>query len=212
MDEPEQSALARAVETGEPVEVMSERTAYTRTVANPDGTYTLTQSTTPRQVQGDDGEWRDADAALERRSDGMVGPKASVVDLAFSGGGSGKDLIRIGNERGALELGWPGELPEPRLNGATATYEEVFEGVDLELTATAEGYHEVLVVKSAEAAANSELETVKFTVAGKGLQVVPGRGGGLRAVDEDGNTVLNGPAGLMWDSSGDTTETAKPKR
>lgn len=211
-DETGQSASARAAETGEPVEVMSERTAYTRTVANPDGTYILTQSTTPQQVKNDDGEWREVDATLERRPDGTVGPKASLVDLSFSGGGSGKNLIRIGNERGALELGWPEGLPEPRLDGATATYQEVFKGVDLELTATAEGYHEVLVVKSAEAAANPDLETVKFTAAGKGLQVIPGRSGGLRAVDEDGNAVLNGPAGLMWDSSGDATETEKPKR
>ncbi|MFE7545793.1 hypothetical protein [Streptomyces platensis] len=43
-----QPALQRAAATGEPVEVTSERTEYSQTVANPDGTFTLTQSTTPQ--------------------------------------------------------------------------------------------------------------------------------------------------------------------
>ncbi|MFE4992149.1 LamG-like jellyroll fold domain-containing protein [Streptomyces mirabilis] len=196
-------ASARAAATGKPVEVASERTAYTQTMANPDGTYTLTQSTTPQRAKAEDGSWRDVDVTLEHRSDGTVGPRSAVVDLAFSGGGNGKGLIRIGNERGVLELGWPGVLPQPTLEGATATYPEIFKGVDLELTATAEGYREVLVVKSAQAATNTELERVKLTVSGNGLQVIPTRDGGLRAVDEDGNTVFDGPAGVMWDSSGD---------
>ncbi|HEY8987272.1 MAG TPA: LamG domain-containing protein [Streptomyces sp.] len=204
----DQSALAQAQQTGEPVEVESERTPYSTTTANPDGTYKLIQSTTPQRVKAVDGSWQDADATLERRPDGTVGPKAAVVDLTFSGGGSGKNLLRIGNERGALRLGWPGSLPEPALDGTTATYREVLKGVDLELTATAEGYREVLVVKSAQAAANSELERVALAVTGQGLQVVPGHDGGLRALDEDGNTVFNGPAGLMWDSSGTEKEGA----
>jgi hypothetical protein len=133
-----------------------------------------------------------------------------VVDLSFSAGGSGKDLIRIGNDRGMLRFGWPGQLPEPVLSGATARYPDVLDGVDLELTATTEGYREVLVVKSARAAANPELEQVRLTVSGQGLQVLPGRSGGLRAVDEDGNTVFDGPAGLMWDSSGSSQPAEEP--
>ncbi|WP_406730119.1 LamG domain-containing protein [Streptomyces sp. NBC_01794] len=198
-----QSAAALAVATGEPVEVVSERSEYTRTEANPDGTFTLTQSTLPQRVKGDDGSWRDVDTTLVRRSDGSVGPKASVVDLSFSGGGSGKNLIRLAAPQGSVNLGWPDQLPEPTLAGATATYPEVFKGVDLQVTATAEGYREVLVVKSAEAAANPQLNEVELTATGNGLTIAPGAGGGLRAFDGDGNTVFKGPAGLMWDSAGD---------
>ncbi|MEW2086895.1 LamG domain-containing protein [Streptomyces sp. NPDC005283] len=198
-----QSAAALAAATGEPVEVVSERSEYTRTEANPDGTFTLTQSTLPQRGKGDDGSWRDVDSTLVRRSDGSVGPKASVVDLSFSGGGSGKDLIRLAAPQGSVNLGWPDQLPEPTLEGATATYAEVFKGVDLKVTATAEGYREVLVVKSAEAAANPQLNEVELTATGNGLTIAPGAGGGLRAFDGDGNTVFKGPAGLMWDSAGD---------
>ncbi|WP_345035773.1 LamG domain-containing protein [Streptomyces sannanensis] len=175
-------------------------------MANPDGTYTLTQSTTPQRARVEDGSWRSVDVTLERRADGSIGPKAAVVDLAFSDGGSGTDLIRLGNSKGSLELGWPAALPEPVLDGATATYPEVFEGVDLRLTATAEGYREVLVVKTAEAAANPELNQVTLTASGDGLDIVSGAGGGLRALDADGNAVFTGPAGQMWDSAGDDAD------
>ncbi|WP_405808259.1 MULTISPECIES: LamG domain-containing protein [unclassified Streptomyces] len=199
----DQSASARAAASGQPVEVVEERTEYATTMANPDGTFTLTQSTRPQRARAKDGSWRGIDITLERRSDGTVGPKSAVVDLAFSGGGSAKPVITLGGKRGSLSLGWPGALPEPQLSGATAIYPEVFKGVDLKLTATAEGYREVLVVKSAEAAANSELERIKLTVKGDGLDVAPGAGGGLRAIDADGNAAFTGPAGVMWDSAGD---------
>lgn len=109
----------------------------------------------------------------------------------------------MGRNGQELKLGWPTALPEPVLDGATATYGNVpITGVDLQMTATAEGYHEVLVVKSAEAAASPELEKIRLTAMGDGLSVVPGEGGGLRALDADGNAVFRGPAGQMWDSAG----------
>ncbi|MFE6904308.1 LamG domain-containing protein [Streptomyces sp. NPDC057717] len=203
----EASASARAAASGEPVEVTSARTEYTTTEANPDGTFTLTQATEPQRAKSEDGSWRDIDVALEKRADGTVGPKSAVVDLAFSGGGSGSGMLRLGRQGRELKLGWPGALPAPSLDGATATYANVpISGVDLQLTATAEGYHEVLVVKTADAADSPELEKVKLTAAGDGLSVAPGEGGGLRAVDADGNAVFSGPAGQMWDSAGDEVD------
>ncbi|WP_338677350.1 LamG-like jellyroll fold domain-containing protein [Streptomyces sp. SCSIO 30461] len=207
----ERSAGDRARTSGEPVEVVAERTAYSTTVANPDGTFTLTQSTTPQRVRGDDGTWRPVDVNLERRADGTVGPKAAVADVAFSGGGEG-ELIRLGSAPGALRLGWrEGRLPEPSIEGATATYTEVFEGVDLRLTATAEGYREVLVVKTREAAANPALHKITLSTAGEGLRLTRGAGGGMRALDANGNTVFSGPAGRMWDSAGDQDAGPQPQ-
>ncbi|WP_405961880.1 LamG domain-containing protein [Streptomyces sp. NBC_00024] len=199
------TASERAAATGEQVEVTGERTEYSTSVANPDGTYTLVQSAVPQRVKSDDGSWNKVDATLERRGDGTVGPKSVVVDLSFSEGGD-SPLISLGNDKGAMRLSWPGALPEPRLDGAKAIYPEVLKGVDLELTATAEGYREVLVVKSAAAAADPALEHIKLQVSATDLDVVPGAGGGLRAVDADGNTVFKGPAGQMWDSAGQTEE------
>lgn len=202
------SASERAAESGDPVEVVADRTSYSSTVANPDGTFTLTQSTTPQRVQASDGSWGPVDATLVHRADGSVGPKAAVVGLSFSGGGSGKGMIRLSGRKGSMSLEWPGVLPDPVLEGATATYPDVLDGVDLQLTATAEGYQQVLVVKTAQAAANPALEQIRMPVTGDGLTVSPGAGGGLRAVDLDGNTVFSGPAGQMWDSAGDDAPSA----
>lgn len=197
------SASARAAATGEPVEVPSERTEYTTTVANPDGTYTLTQSTEPQRARDESGAWQDIDVNLEKRFDGTVGPKSAVVDLAFSGGGGDSALVRLGRDGRDVALGWRGVLPPPTLEGPTATYADVpVEGVDLQMTAAADGYRQVLVVRTPEAASSSELEKIVLTASGNGLSLVPGEGGGLRAVDTDGNALFRGPAGQMWDSAG----------
>ncbi|MET9565519.1 LamG domain-containing protein [Streptomyces tauricus] len=136
-------------------------------------------------------------------------PRSAPVDLEFSGGGDGGDMIRLGKDGRSFTLGWPGTLPEPALAGPTATYVNVLQGVDLQLTATAEGYRQVLVVRSGDAASSGELEQLRFTAAADGLEVTSGAGGGLRAVDEDGNAVFNGPAGQMWDSAG--AESSEPQ-
>ncbi|CAM5723079.1 hypothetical protein SANTM175S_08231 [Streptomyces antimycoticus] len=197
------SASERAAASGEPVEVTAQRAEYSQTFANPDGTFTLEQSSVPQRVRADDGSWRDVDTTLERRSDGSVGPRSAVVDLAFSGGGDAEDLLRLGRAGKSIRLSWPGrQVPAPRLDGATATYPDVLDGVDLQLTATAEGYRQVLVVRTAQAATNPDLEQIKLSVSGVGLEAAPGAGGGLRAMDDDGNAVFKGPAGQMWDSAG----------
>ncbi|WP_405454398.1 LamG domain-containing protein [Streptomyces achromogenes] len=185
------------------MEVTADRTEYSTTHANPDGSFTLTQSTTPQRVKEADRGWGGVDPVLERRADGRVAPRGAVVDLSFSGGGPGAGMIRLGKGGRSVTLDWAGILPQPVLDGPTATYANVFDGVDLQLTATAEGYREVLVVKTPQAAQNPALEQVTLAASGDGLSVVPGAGGGLRAIDEDGNAVFRGPAGQMWDSAGD---------
>ncbi|MFD0427105.1 hypothetical protein ACFQ60_00280 [Streptomyces zhihengii] len=115
-----------------------ERTAYSTTMANPDGTFTLTQSAAPQRAKAEDGSWQAIDPTLERRGDGTVGPKSAVVDLAFSGGGAA-DLVRLGVAGASMTLDWPAALPAPVIDGATATYRDVLAGVDLKMTATAEG-------------------------------------------------------------------------
>ncbi|WP_189320169.1 laminin G domain-containing protein [Streptomyces flaveus] len=202
------SAAAQAAQAGEPVEVLEERTAYSQVFAQPDGGFKLTQSTTPQRVEASDGSWKPVDPTLEKRADGRIAPKGAVVDLSFSGKGSGSDMIRIGDRDGhSLTLGWGNELPEPVLEGDTATYREVFPGVDLLLTATPESYREVLVVKTPEAAASPALDKVVLEVESRGLEVRPTVGGGLVAENSDGVEVFTGPPGRMWDSAGGTQAT-----
>ncbi|WP_308117049.1 hypothetical protein [Streptomyces guryensis] len=199
----------KAAETGEQVEVVGERTPYTTTFANPDGvTFTLNDSAVPVRVQKADGSWTQPDTTLEARSDGTVGPKASVAKISFSGGGSGADLVKLSLDGRSLTVGWPGTLPKPTLDGDSAVYADVLPGVDLRMTATSEGYREVLIVTSASAASNPELKELSFPVKADGLALRDGGSDGLSAVDDDGNTVFRAPAAQQWDSAGDATSTA----
>ncbi|MBK3565984.1 LamG domain-containing protein [Streptomyces sp. MBT62] len=208
-DQPTPEARAdaeKAAETGEQVEVVGERTPYTTTFANPDGvTFTLKDSVVPVRTRQADGSWAQPDATLEERSDGTVGPKASVAKISFSDGGDGADLVKLSLNGRSLTVGWPGTLPKPTLDGDSAVYADVLPGVDLRMTATTEGYREVLVVTSASAAANPELKELSFPVRADGLFLRDGGGGGLSAVDDDGNAVFRAPAAQQWDSSGDAS-------
>ncbi|GGS95695.1 hypothetical protein GCM10010270_79590 [Streptomyces violaceus] len=78
----ESTALEQAKASGEPVEVTTDRTEYSTTHANPDGTFLLTQSSTPQRVKQEDGSWKAVDPALERRPDGRIAPKRAT-DLVY---------------------------------------------------------------------------------------------------------------------------------
>ncbi|MEV0635022.1 LamG domain-containing protein [Streptomyces sp. NPDC050619] len=205
-----QTPSEQAAASGEPVEVTADRTEYTQTFANPDGTYTLKQATSPQRAKDASGEWHDIDTTLTHRADGTIGPRYAAVAESFSAGGAG-DMVRLEHGRRTLSVRWSGALPRPSLDGATATYAEVLPGVDLQLTAMPDGYREALRVKSAEAAQNEALEQLRFAVAGEGVSLVAGAGGGLRAIDADGNAVFTGPAGQMWDSAGNADDGVQPQ-
>ncbi|HET6354888.1 LamG domain-containing protein [Streptomyces sp.] len=199
----EQRALARAVETGQRVEVVGARTEFATTYANPDGsTFRLEQSVVPVRVKSPGGSWAKPDATLEKRADGTVAPKAAAVDLTFSGGGDGTGLVKIAREGRTLALGWPGRLPEPTLDGNSAVYANVLPDIDLRMTATVEGFREVLVVKTPKAASNPELKKITFSAKPTRLQLSPTEGGGMTAVDANATEVFSAPPAMMWDSSG----------
>ncbi|NLT53191.1 MAG: LamG domain-containing protein, partial [Actinomycetales bacterium] len=203
MADPEQAALARAAATGTAVEVASLRDEYSHTMANPDGTLTLSMATAPQRGRAADGSWAGIDTTLVRFPDGSVGPRVAAVGVRFSGGGEGAGLVRVDREGHRLRLGWPRKLPEPVLSGDAATYREVLPGVDLRLTATPEGFREVLVVRTPAAARSAALKRVRFSVAAEGLRVRGTAAGGMQASDGDGEVVFSSPPAMMWDSTGD---------
>ncbi|MFH8617183.1 FG-GAP-like repeat-containing protein [Streptomyces sp. NPDC017979] len=128
-------------------------------------------------------------------------PKASLVSVKFSGGGTGPMLSGVRHGR-TLSLSWPKPLPRPILAGNIATYPEILPGVDLQLKAEVEGFAQLLVVKSAQAAANPELAQLRFTMDTVGVTVTRDpETGTLEATDPAGQTVFTSPTPLMWDSS-----------
>ncbi|MFJ3214007.1 LamG domain-containing protein [Streptomyces flaveolus] len=171
--------------------------------ANPDGTFTQEMNAAPVRAQKDDGTWAPIDTTLVREADGTVRAKNTTADLTFSGGGSGAGLVALEDKGHELQFDWPMALPEPSLDGSTATYTEILPDVDLQLTALSSGYTSVLVVKTAEAAKAPELATIQMTVSRSDLYIAPTADGGFVARDDDGTPVFESPAGRMWDSAGD---------
>ncbi|MGV9317319.1 VCBS repeat-containing protein, partial [Streptomyces sp. NPDC003691] len=180
LDEP--AAREKAMKTGKPVEVVALRDATSTVTALPNGKFRLTTQAAPVRAKVD-GEWLPIDTTLKKTGDGWR-PKATVnpvtfhsgkarkknskgerssrnyarVPLAKSADGQYTDLATFTADGRELTVGWPGELPEPEVSGASALYKNVLDGVDLLLTARDTGFTHVLVVHSAEAAANPALK------------------------------------------------------
>ncbi|MGW6449979.1 hypothetical protein [Lentzea sp. NPDC055074] len=154
-----QAATDMAQRCGQRVEILSLRSENAQTFAKPQGGYTEEQSAEPRFARQADGSWSRVDTTL-RANGKTVTPAAAVLPIEFSAGGTGPAAkLRDGDRE--VSITWPfGPLPAPVLSGADATYREVLPGVDLKLTASSQGFSQLLVVKNREAARNPKLAKV----------------------------------------------------
>ncbi|WP_119728643.1 LamG-like jellyroll fold domain-containing protein [Thermomonospora amylolytica] len=206
----EDGALETARRTGKPVEVESLRTSTRQVFAQPSGSFRMEQSLRPRWVRRA-GKWVDVDPTLRRNSDGTVAPAAAVLDLRLSGGGD-RPLVALGNGAQSMEFHWPHKLPQPTLDGDTATYAEVLPGVDLQVRADIEGFVWALVVKNARAAKNPALRRITLRTVGRGMSIRANPKGGADILDAAGGQVLYAPTPLMWDSSDASAASGTPQR
>ncbi|SEO61371.1 LGFP repeat-containing protein [Trujillonella endophytica] len=197
----ESVALMEAARTGSPVEVPSETTETSIRWAQPDGSVRVESAAAPVRTEAD-GDWVDVDTTLRVTEDG-VEPVAVTGEIVFSPGGD-VPMATIGDDDARLSLTWPEELPEPELNGDTATYRDVFPDVDLVLTATRVGFQQHLIVNSRPSAATlSELQSLAFDIASEGVTVEEGDGGDLQLVDASGDAVGAALPPVMWDARTD---------
>jgi hypothetical protein len=178
--------------------VTSDTTPTEETSVQPDGTMQLVENTVPVRVKTATG-WTAVDSNLKASKDGFLAPAATDAPVEFSAGGSSV-LAKVQTSTGKwLEEASPfGVLPTPIVDGAVATYANVLPGVDLRLTATAGGMSEVMVIKSATAAANPALKAVQFNLSGSALS--SNSGGVVTETAPDGSKVLS-TAPMWWDSS-----------
>jgi len=225
--ETEARALARS--SGKRVEIVTARTATTTTWANPDRTLTTRIHVSPVRAKVG-GTWRAVDPTLRRTANGDWTTKATTTPVVFSGGSKHKStankasyvhpaayranaatetaadtttLVTLTTAGHTIGLTWPGALPAPEVESNEALYREVLPGVDLVLAANDGGFSEVLVVKSAQAAANPALKTISYGLTSPDLTMkLDSRSGSIHAYDADGNDVAATPTLLMWDSAG----------
>ncbi|MFD7639501.1 LamG domain-containing protein [Kitasatospora sp. NPDC059795] len=200
-DTAETLAVAEARRTGKPVEVEALRGESSDVVAQPDGKLLSTTYVQPKRVRRAGG-WVDLDPTLAVLSNGAVAPKAATAEIEFSGGGSGQPLVRMVRAGKELKVSWPKALPKPVVEGSAAEYREILPDVDLRLTATKTGFTQLVVVHTAEAAKNPELDQLRLGLETGGLTVRQETDGSLSAVDTSGGgTVFEAPPPVMWDSS-----------
>ncbi|NUR96512.1 MAG: LamG domain-containing protein, partial [Kribbellaceae bacterium] len=193
------TALAAAHLQHRTVPIAALTTPTRRVSAKPDGTMQAELSPVPAWVQKDDG-WVNADPSL-RLADHVVTPAATQLPMRLSGGGSAP-MATIGSPGRSFALSWPGILPEPVLDGAKSTYPEVLPGVDLVLIADVGQLSQHLVVKTAAAARNPALRSIRLGLHLDGLTVRGTASGALQAVDRTGAVVFEAPPSTMWDAKG----------
>jgi hypothetical protein len=194
-------AQQRARATHRRVAVTALTTPYSATVANPNGSFTLTQTLRPTRTW-QHGRWVPLNASLRRVPGGRIVPEVAAVPLSLSGGGSG--ALAVLDQAGyPLSLTWPSPLPTPSLSGDTATYANVLPGVDLLVTADTQGnLTTTLVVHDAAAAANPALSSLQITESAPGLTLAADTWGSLSwATSPQADPVFTSPAPLVWDST-----------
>jgi RHS repeat-associated protein len=193
-------AVKAAGRQGSRVEVAGDRTAYSQTFANPNGTMTYVESAQPRWVKRGSA-WVAANANLVHGRDGSWSPQAAEAGLTLSGGGH-TALATVQSGSYSLGVSWPSALPTPTVSGAVATYPDVFPGVDLVVTAQVTGgFEETLKIKDAAAAADPQLADLNLAVSARGLSQKARPDGSVTFQTARGKQVFFSPPPMTWDSS-----------
>ncbi|MEO3748608.1 LamG-like jellyroll fold domain-containing protein [Plantactinospora sp. B5E13] len=200
-DEFEAYRIALACETN--VEVLGLRDVDRQVYATPAGTLDAQIAVEPYQVPTADGGWVPIDPTLVARPDGTAAAAATVIRIETGPGGDRPFVTATDPDGGSLSLRWPhGPLPAPVLNGPVATFPGVLPDVDLAVQAESVGFSWVLVVRSAEAAANPVLSSIRVGIETVGLTTVEDPGSGtIGVVDDSGAVVFEAGQAIMWDSS-----------
>ncbi|MEV1286103.1 LamG-like jellyroll fold domain-containing protein [Micromonospora sp. NPDC049679] len=201
----EAEAVLAAAALNQPVEVLAFRDEYRDVFAQPDGTLIANDHAHPvRVIQGD--TWVPTDATLVRNTDGTITPRAALIGMRVSSGGS-DPLMVVRRDDQVMTLTWPYALPAPVLTGDQALYPEVFKDVDLVVNVTVEGFSHVIVLKTPEAANTPELQGLKLGVSGENLNIQETAEGGVVALDPaTNNPVMEADAPTMWDNGTPTGE------
>jgi hypothetical protein len=193
-------ALAKSRATGQPVDVTGSTTPTDTLRAQPDGSLVLSRSLLPSRAFVHGG-WTALDPTLRWNPDTTASPAVTTDGLRFSGGGGGPLATMTSGGR-SFGLSLPVPLPRPVLAGDTATYSDVYPGVDLQVRADRQGgFAEVFVVRDAKAATNPALRSLSLTTHTAGVALSAAADGSIIGLDRAGRTVLAAAAPTMWDST-----------
>ena len=198
-------AMRQAKASGRRVVVSSMTDERTLVTADPaTGLFEAELTASVARVRDGVAGWREPSTRLVQGADGLWRPEAAVSQLVISPGGSSEAaLASISDGSVSVRFGWPERLPQAVVDGATATYPEVFAGVDLVVKAGLESVETYLVVKTREASLNPAVRSWSMPMtASDGLTLKTLGNGAKLMVDGTGAERVRVPPALMWDSTG----------
>jgi hypothetical protein len=195
------NAATQARASKKPVPIDALTTETQQVTARPQGGFTVTANPLPVRTKKASG-WVPVDTTLSKRSDGRYAPAATAYGTTSFSSGGNNPLAITSSGGTTYSVSWPGPLPPPAVSGSQATYANVLPGVDLVVSANAEGgFGEVLVLHSAVAANNPALAALRLTTVTTGGQARPGPEGGIIVAPAHGGDTLSASTPMMWDSN-----------
>lgn len=202
----EAQAMDVARETGAPVVVTAKTDETTLITADPaTGNFTAELSARPVRVRDGNGGWRAASARLVKAPDGSWRTEAGVAEVTVSNGGAAGVVASLRSDSVSASVSWPDALPVPVVEDTTATYPEVYPGVDLVVRADVDAVETFLVVKTPSAGKNPKVREWSMPISTPGLTTKTLENGVRSLVDGGGTARMVIPPAVMWDSAGKTS-------
>jgi hypothetical protein len=196
-----EAAAALAAASGEPVMVASSLTRTSADYVNPDGTHTSDLAAGPVREPDSmsSSGWSPIDATLIAGS-GIVTPRRVDASVVFTDGGLDGYLAKLTTGGDQVALDWLTSLSAPTLSGDTATYKDVYPGIDLELKALLDGFEQSFVVRAKPTAPL----VFRIPLGLKGLSARMAADGSVELVDvATGAVKADSDPAVMMDSSRD---------
>jgi len=201
----EAAAMAQARKTGMPVVVSASTDETTLITADPvSGNFVAELSARPARVSDGGGGWRPASARLVQAADGSWRTEAGVAEVMISNGGPAGVVAALNSDSATASVSWPEALPVPVVEDTTATYAEVYPGVDLVVRADLDAVETFLVVKTPAAGKNPKVRDWSMPISTPGLTAKTLDNGVKSLVDGSGTARMLVPPAVMWDSTGKT--------
>ncbi len=184
-----------------------EQTEYTDDYLLESGYHQLVSSMVPINAMTDEGEWVDVSTDLTEEADGSLTTDAHPLDPTFAPTASDEGVVTVERDGYEVLVTLEGAADSPAQqvlvpktgDSGEVTYNEVFEGVDLEFEMQPAGVKENLVLEAAPSESDTEWS---WLIDADGLTLDENEAGDIEFVDDDGEVRFHIPRPLMHDSSG----------
>jgi RHS repeat-associated protein len=185
-----------------------ERSEFETVYENPEGGGTIVSSMVPLNAEASDGEWVPIDTRLSQEADGSWSTDEHPLDPSFSPSAADDGVFEVSRDgyhvsftlEGAAESEIVREhVPRAVTDGDDFSYDEVFEGVDLEFEVERGWVKEALVLDELPDRADA---SYTWLIEANALDLRFDEFGNIEFVNRYGEVQFYIPVPVMWDSSG----------